>query len=609
MVLATLPRVLGPTEKVKLPVTLFASDKRINKVKVDVKVEGPLTVSESTKTIAMPAQGDVTLDFDVDVNAEVGVGKVTVTASAGTFTGSDNIEIQVRNPNPPISQVRDQIIEAGKTWEPEVTPIGMNGTNTATVEVSTIPPINLGYRLKYLIEYPHGCIEQTTSSVFPQLFLDVVRPLTDREKSSIKNNITKGIERLKLFVTSDGGFGYWPGNNDADAWGSTYAGHFLLEAEAKGYYVPGDMIKRWKKYQKARANEWRNNSQYNYWDYMQAYRLYTLALAGVPELPAMNRLRESKVLSTQSGWMLAAAYATAGQPEVAKKLIVQLTTDIKPYQEMGYTYGSDIRDKAMILETLALLNDRPKAMNLLKEISQAMSNYNYWMSTQTTAYCLKAIGKFIGTEKATQLKFTYSFAGKEVNASTDLPLAQASLPITSMKPAKLKLTNQSEGVLFTRVLLTGTPAAGLEKDESNDLFMAVRYVDAKGNSVDPSRLTQGTEFMAQVTVKHMGYRNEYRNMALTQIFPSGWEINNARVTNDNQVGTIDYGDYQDIRDDRVYTYFSLNSGQARTFTIQLTAAYAGQFYLPAFNCEAMYDNSIYSRTKGMKVEVVKNSGI
>ena len=608
MVLATLPRVVGPTEKVKLPVTLFASDKRITKVKVDVKAEGPLTVLEASKTIAMPTSGDVTLDFDLDVKAEVGVGKVTVTASSGSFTGADEIEINVRNPNPPVSQVRDQIVEAGKSWEPEIIPIGMNGTNSGTLEVSSIPPINLGYRLKYLIEYPHGCIEQTTSSVFPQLYLDVVRPLTDREKSSIKNNITKGIERLKLFVTSNGGFGYWPGYNDSDDWGSTYAGHFLLEAEAKGYYVPGEMIKRWKKFQKNRVNEWRNNNQYYYWDYEQAYRLYTLALAGAPELPAMNRLRESKALTTQASWMLAAAYAKAGQPEVAKKIIVQLTTDIKPYQEMGYSYGSDMRDKAMIMETFTLLDERPKALNILKDLSKALSNQGYWMSTQTTAFCLKAIGNFIGSEKRDELKFSYSFGGKDINASTDLPMAQAALPIANMKPGKLKFTNQSGGVLYVRVLLTGTPAAGLEKDESNELFIATNYTDSKGNAIDPARLEQGTEFFAKVTVKHMGYRSEYRNMALTQIFPSGWEINNARITGDENLDNFDRGDYQDIRDDRVYTYFNLYSGQSRTFTVRLTASYAGQFYLPAVNCEAMYDNSIYGRTKGMKVEVVKASG-
>ena len=83
-----------------------------------------------------------------------------------------------------------------------------------------------------------------------------------------------------MFVTRDGGFAYWPGNDDSDSWGSTYAGHFLIEAEQKGYYVPADMLKRWKKYQRNKAMEWRRNEhKYYNTDLIQAYRLYTLASA------------------------------------------------------------------------------------------------------------------------------------------------------------------------------------------------------------------------------------------------------------------------------------------------------------------------------------------
>jgi uncharacterized protein YfaS (alpha-2-macroglobulin family) len=491
----------------------------------------------------------------------------------------------------------------------------MAGTNKASFEVSTLPPINLGYRLGYLIQYPHGCIEQTTSSAFPQLYLNNIRPLTEREKGEIKNNITQAIERLKLFVTSDGGFAYWPGEKEASLWGSTYAGHFLLEAESKGYYIPGDMLKRWKKFQKNRANEWRNTNgikefahEYHNWDFVQAYRLYTLAMAGAPEMAAMNRLREMDKLSVQCSWLLAAAYAKAGQPEVAKKIMTSLEMTIKPYREMDYTYGSELRDRAMIMETLVLVNERPKALNILKDIAKTLSNNSYWMSTQETAFCLKAIGYFVDTDKKGDIKFSYSFAGKDVNASTDLPIAQVALPIIGAKTGKLKFTNQSKGLLNVRVLLTGTPVAGAEKDESKDLYVAVSYTTSQGATVDPTSLEQGTEFLAKVTVKHLGYRNAYQNMALTQIFPSGWEINNARLTGDENLEPVDRGNYQDIRDDRVYTYFSLNANQQRTFTVRLTASYAGTFYLPAVNCEAMYDNTIYGRTRGQKVEVVKVRG-
>ncbi|HKZ37547.1 MAG TPA: alpha-2-macroglobulin family protein, partial [Chryseolinea sp.] len=334
MVLATLPRVLGPEETVKLPITLFTQDKKIKTVKIDVKATGPVSViGEKTRSVTMSASGDLTVDFDLSVKSAIGISKITVSASSGSYESSDEIEIEVRNPNPPVSQVKDMFLEAGKSWNGNVIPVGIAGTNSAVLEISSIPPINLGYRLRYLMEYPHGCIEQTTSAAFPQLYLDVVKDLTEAETARTKYNVTKAIERLKMFITRDGGFAYWPGNDDSDSWGSTYAGHFLLEAERKGYYVPADMIKRWKKYQRNKAMEWRRNDhKYYNTDLIQAYRLYTLASADAAELSAMNRLRELADISLQAKWMLAAAYVRAGQPEAAKKMVGALSTTIKPYQ-------------------------------------------------------------------------------------------------------------------------------------------------------------------------------------------------------------------------------------------------------------------------------------
>jgi alpha-2-macroglobulin len=162
-------------------------------------------------------------------------------------------------------------------------------------------------------------------------------------------------------------------------------------------------------------------------------------------------------------------------------------------------------------------------------------------------------------------------------------------------------------MLFTRLILEGTPARGAEEDAQSNLTVSVRYTDPDGKDLDVTRLEQGTEFLADVTVAHNGTRSSFENLALSQVFPSGWEINNLRITDDEgQVANSDF-QYQDIRDDRVYTYFDLYSGQHKTFRVMLTASYAGSFYLPAVSCEAMYDKSIYARKKGQVVEVVKGS--
>lgn len=610
MVLATLPRVLGPEETLKLPVTLFTQEKSIKNVKVDVKITGPVSVVGGTsKSVSMSPAGDMTIDFDLAVKSEVGIAKVEVTASSGSFKGTDVIEIEIRNPNLPVTKVAEAMVDAGKAWDAAVVPFGISGTNSAVLEVSSMPPIDLGRRLQYLMNYPYGCIEQTTSAVFPQLYLSQVKTMTEIENLKVQRNVTAGIERLKSFVTRDGGFAYWPGSASADEWGTTYAGHFMIEAEAKGFFIPADMIKRWKKYQKNKALEWRRAEGYYTSDLMQAYRLYALALSGSPELGAMNRLRETGNLNTTAAWMLAAAYAKAGQVEAAKKIATNLPVTVKSYRELYYTYGSDIRDKAFILETLGLLGDRTKGYQLLKEISAALSNPNSWMSTQEVAYCLKAVTAFAGAEKG-QLKYSYTLNnGKSVSVGSELPVSQITVPIDGVKKGSVKIVSESTGALYARLIMEGTPARGAEEDAANDLTINVVYKSEKGNIIDPGRLEQGQEFYAEVTVSHPGVRNGYYNMALAQVFPSGWEINNARINDDASTVASSNFTYQDIRDDRVYTFFNLWKGETKVFRVSLTATYAGTYYLPATSCEAMYDKGIYARKKGQVVEVVKAAGV
>ncbi|MFN6037389.1 MAG: hypothetical protein ACK452_02890, partial [Bacteroidota bacterium] len=241
----------------------------------------------------------------------------------------------------------------------------------------------------------HGCIEQTTSGVFAQLYLNKLIDLNDKQKEKINTNIKAAVNRIKTFQTSGGGFAYWPGLNTSDEWGTSYAGHFLLEAQKASYVVPAYLLDNWKSYQKNTAIQWqanKNGFQYHE-DLNQAYRLYTLALAGIPELGAMNRMKENKNISLEARWRLAAAYVLAGQKEVGMKLINEQKTKVGKYDELAYTYGSAERDEAMILEALTLMNDKTKAFESLRNVAGYLGS-DMWLSTQSTAYCLLAVSTY-----------------------------------------------------------------------------------------------------------------------------------------------------------------------------------------------------------------------
>ena len=222
---------------------------------------------------------------------------------------------------------------------------------------------------------------------------------------------------------------------------------------------------------------------------------------------------------------------------------------------------------------------------------------------------MKSVASFASAEKRGEIKFRYTYNGKTVDAATELPFAQVMLPVDGTKSTALKVESESKGTLFVRILAEGTPARGNEREESNNLSINVSYTDTDGVPVDPARLEQGKEFMAVVSVSNPGMRGVYKNLAINQIFPSGWEINNLRLDEAESRIRGDAPTYQDIRDDRVYTYFDLSPGQQKTFRVLLTASYAGSYYLPSVSCEAMYDRSMYARTKGQMVEVVKDADV
>jgi hypothetical protein len=231
------------------------------------------------------------------------------------------------------------------------------------------------------------------------------------------------------------------------------------------------------------------------------------------------------------------------------------------------------------------------------------------MSTQEVAYSLKAVSEFAGTEKG-QLKYEYTInGGKAVSVGSELPVSQVVIPVDGVKKGNVTVVSESTGPLYVRVVTEGTPARGNEEDAASNLSISVVYkTEENGAVIDPSTLEQGTEFIAEVTVSHPNTRAAYYNMALSQVFPSGWEINNSRITDDKSEAKSSSFNYQDIRDDRVYTFFTLWVGETKVFRVSLTATYAGTYYLPATSCEAMYDKSIFARRKGMVVEVVKAAG-
>lgn len=617
MLLSTLPRVLSIQEEITVPVNVFAMEKQVKNVTVSLQASGGGVQIEGShqQSLTFNRPGDQLVFFTLKTGNKTGKATIKLTASGGGQQTKETIEIEVRNPNPIVTLRSSEWIETGQNKELSYQLGSLSTNNQIKLEVSRIPSVDISRRFDFLYNYQHHCTEQLTSKALPLLFIAQFKTIDTREAEKIKANVQEAIRQIYARQLPNGGFVYWPGNAVADEWISSYTGMFLTLAQEKGYAVHANVLNKWKRFQRAAAQNWRMPQEANNWqqwqsELQQAFRLYTLALAGAPEYGAMNRMKEQPGLSIQAKWRLAAAYALTGKMKPAEELVYNAETTVIPYSSMNQIYGSSDRDEAMILETLLLMNRERDALQQAKVVSKNLSQEN-WFSTQSTAFALMAMGR-LAEKLSGSLDFIWTWNGKQQPAVKSAKAVFEKEISTSPKSGTVAVKNQGKGALsvdlITRTQLLNDTLPAI----SDNLRMDIRYASMDGKPMSVNDIRQGTDFTAIVSISNTSGTTDYTNLALTHIIPSGWEVYNERMTvpeaepqetTDSSGNVSGQYTYQDIRDDRVLTYFNLRRGETKIFTIRLQATYAGNFILPAVQCEAMYDVNVQARSKAGRTTV------
>lgn len=620
MLLSTLPRVLSTQEEITVPVNVFAMENQVKNVTVSLEASGAgvQITGNRQQSLTFDQPGDQLAYFTLKTGSKTGKATIHLTASGNGQQTKETIEIEVRNPNPVVTLRNSQWIEAGQEAELSYTLAGSSSANNQVqLEVSRIPSVDISRRFDFLYNYQHHCTEQLTSKALPLLFVSQFKAVDEQEAEKIKTNVQEAIRQIYARQLPNGGFVYWPGNAVADEWITSYTGMFLTLAQEKGYAVHPNVLNKWKRFQRAAAQNWRMPQEASNWqiwqsELQQAFRLYTLALAGAPEYGAMNRMKEQPGLSIQAKWRLAAAYALTGKMKPAGELVYNAETTVIPYSSINLIYGSSDRDEAMILETLILMKRDRDALQQAKKVSQNLAQEN-WFNTQSTAFALMAMGR-LAEQLSGTLDFTWNWNGKQQPAVKSAKAVFEKEIATSPKSGTVSVKNKGKGALsvdlITRTQLLNDTLPAI----ADNIRLDVKYTDMAGSPISVEDIRQGTDFMSAVTLSNISGTSDYSNLALTHIIPSGWEIYNERMivpeassSNSNEANTpessADKYTYKDIRDDRVLTYFDLRRGESKTFTVRLQATYAGNFILPAIQCEAMYDAAVQARTKAGRTTV------
>ncbi len=601
MTLATLPRVVRPEEDVVMPVTVFVTDPAIKEVTVTVEPnEAFEVVGERTKTVAFARPGDDIVTFALKTAGAVGRGEVRFRATGGSERVEDAIAIPILASNAAMTQTTRLEVKPGESARSAVKPFGLEGTNAIAFEASSVPPLNLEKRLDYLIEYPHGCLEQTLSAAFPQLYLKGLVKLDEQRTREVEEHVKAAIAKMPQFQMTNGGFSYWPGARESHEWTTTYAGYFLLEAARLGYHVPQSMLDGWRANQRLLANAFVAGGDAA--ELAQAFRLFALALARDPDLGAMNRLRETADLPGLAAALLGAAFQVTGQADAAADLAERARLDFKAYRDDSVTFGSDVRDKALAVRAFVQMGRSERVKDLVGDIAKTFGS-DLWLSTQETSFGLMALSAFYGSAEVKPFRYRFAWDDERpLEAESAVPFDRREFPGFPAAGRTLAVTNVGTSPLYVNVYRRGVPPAGVEAPSAEGLTIDVQYRDMRMNVVSLDKVGQGVDLVAEVRVTNRTPRR-LENLVLMHLTAAGFQIKNPRFAGEG--GLAASVDYQDIRDDRVFTYFGLGENEGKVFLVVLNASYRGRYYQPGVAVEAMYDAAIHANTKGQWVEIVQ----
>lgn len=584
------PRVVAPGDELSLKVQVQAPTMKNKTLQVKFDNKNLEPVGALPTTVQIDGNGEGLIVVKTNIPKTLGNAEMKVSVTGDGYTAESLTEMPIRMPYAERRNTITKEIEAGQTVTVPFNLAGMAGTQQGNITVSSLLPVDLFGRIDYLMDYPHGCLEQMTSKAFPQLYLNYFIELSDKEKDDMRNNIDMAITNLKSYQKSDNSMTNWVGGRYTDPWTEIYAFHFLVEANKEGYNVPQYFLDGLLGYQANRAKQWKNNPDYKQGETIQAYRLFVLALAGKAEMGAMNRFKELEMNYDLTKALTAGAFALTGKTNIAQNLL-PVMEEGKMMSDYYTSFGSRTRDLAFYTYVQMLCDvDQATVQNNINTVCRMISG-DRWMDTQSTAFSLFVLGKYAEKMNVanSNLSATVKVNGEERTLNSNMAsVGYTFVPKVGSNAVEIK--NNGDQKMIANIF-TKTSVAEYDMNEGGNLIrMTVNYYDKSGAPANLAALNAGTDLRVQITVQNP---SEYQvtELALSYYLPSGWELVNERV-NGEMTGN-EGAKHLDLRDDRAYFYFDLMPGQKKTFTLKANATYEGNYMIPAVRCEDMYNNEIF----------------
>jgi uncharacterized protein YfaS (alpha-2-macroglobulin family) len=602
-----LPRFLSPGDTVTVPVTLSNTTSQATNVSAGVKVTGPLKiVGNGNQSIALNAKSEGRASFQVAANSAIAVGKITITVNGLGEKFSDETEISVRPPAGLQKMSGSGSMNGGSAQTINInTGDFIPGSINYQFVVSRSPVVELTDHLRYLVQYPYGCTEQTVSAAFPQLYYGDMADLMGLNQSINKvnanSNIIEAIRKIRMRQLYNGAVTLWDNEGTEDWWATIYASHFLLEAKKAGFDVDNSLLETMLSYIATRLKNkeliiyyYNRNENRKIAPKEIAYGLYVLALAGRSNISAMNYYKATPgILALDSKYLLAAAYASAGDKKSFNAMLPTSFSGEESVPQTGGSYYSDIRDEAIALNALIDVDPGNSQIGVMaKHVSDKLKT-RYWLSTQERAFAFLALGKLARTASKSDVTADISVNGKMVGRVSN---GQWKGTTATLKGTSVQIQTRGTGRLYYYWQSEGISATGRYKEEDNYIRVRKRFYDRYGNPLTGNTFKQNDLVIVGISLEN-AYSTEVDNIVVTDMLPAGFEIENPRtkeIPGMDWIKNASTPKALDVRDDRINFFVDLNRYEPQKYYYAVRAVSPGIYKMGPISADAMYNGEYHS---------------
>jgi alpha-2-macroglobulin len=611
-----LPRFFSPGDEIVMPVNISNTTAKNANAKINVTISGPVqTTNGNSESVTITANKENLVVFKLKALPQIGNAKIKVAVTGLGETFTDETDITVRPSTSLLKTSLSGTMKPGESKELELNPDYIPSSIATKLVISKNPMTEFVDRFSYLVGYPHGCVEQTVSKAFPQLyFADFIKGSSIKQPLQISNadndlnpefNVREAIRKLQGMQLYNGGMSYWPGGYDESWWGSVYAAHFLIEAKNAGYDVDNKVITRLVDYLTYKSDN-KELKEYRYYDNLSGaytvkkyapreviYSLYILSRAGKPNRSLMNYYKGNKeVLTDDERYLLAAAFAFTSDKVSFADVLPKDYVEHDPTKSTGGSFYSPIRNLAIALHALieSDVNNR-QIPAMMRNLTTQLRNSRYH-STQELSFAFLAMGKMAQQANKADVSAIVRANNKIVGNFSNKDLV---LDANKLGNQKISITVSGTGQLYYYYEMEGISSTGKYEEVDNFLRVRKEFFNRYGQRINGTTFKQNDLIVVRISIASLN-NMDIDNVVVTDMLPAGFEIENPRVTEGRDFDWTTnraYTQHFDVRDDRINFYLDpSNNEQFIYYTVR--AVTRGKFIMGPVGADAMYNGEYRS---------------